>query len=184
MQNDIQILNNILVLTLKKEIENLDNEGIYIPSLKITFDIKIEPPTMEFGLESQENEFIDVRAEKIEPINIENKILIEYIIKELESKLKESIKKGAKKMLAYPEISKNPEYSRSNLKVIIEIDTLIIDKKDVIMGDSKHSILAPKKHSRFLVPIHKAVQNFDYYLPLTLKEIIQTLRSDQKVKTP
>jgi hypothetical protein len=184
MQNDIQILNEILTLTLKKEIENLDNEGIYIPSLKITFDVKIEPPTMEFGLEPQENEFIEVRAEKIEPINVENKILIEYIIKELESKLKESIKKGTKKTLAYMETLENPEYYGPNLKVVIEIDTLIIDKKDVIMGDSKHSILVPKRNSRIPSPIYKAIQAFDYYLPLTLKEIIQTLRSDQKVKTP
>jgi hypothetical protein len=184
MQNDIQILNNILVLTLKKEIENLDNEGIYIPSLKITFDVKIEPLNMEFSLEPQENEFINIRVEKIEPINVENKILIEYIIKELESKLKESIKKSTRKSLAYIEALENPEYYSSDLKIIIEIDTLIIDKKDVIMGDSKHSILAPKRNSRILSPIYKAIQNFDYYLPLTLKEIIQTLRSNQKIKTP
>jgi hypothetical protein len=183
MQNDIQVLNNILVLTLKREIENLDNEGIYIPSLKITFDVKIEPPSIEFDLEPQGNEFIDIRTEKIEPINVENKILIEYIIKELESKLKEFIKKGAKKTLTYTEMLENPEYYIPNLKVVIEIDTLIIDKKDVIMGDSKYSMLVPKRNSRIPTPIYKAVQTFDYYLPLTLKEIIQTLRSNQKAKT-
>jgi len=184
MQNDIQILNNILKLTLKKEIESFNNEGIYIPSLKITFDVKIEPPNIEFGLEPQENEFIGVRTAKIEPINIENKILIEYIIKELELKLKEFIKKGTKKKLTYMEMLESPEYYDLNLKVIIEIDTLIVDKKDVIIGDSKHSIFAPKRNSSIPTPIYKAIQNFDYYLPLTLKEIIQTLRSNQKIKTP
>jgi hypothetical protein len=182
MQNDIQILNNILILTLKKEIEDLNSEGIYIPSLKITFDIKIEPSNIEFGLEPQRNEFINIKTEKIEPINIENKILIEYITKELELKLKESVRKSAKKISTYTEILENPEHS-PNLKAIIEIDTLIIDKKDVIIGDSKHSILVPKRNLDILNPIYKAIQNFDYYLPLTLKEIIQTLRSNQKIKT-
>jgi len=182
MQNDIKILNNILTLTLKKEIEDLDNENIYIPSLKITLDVKIEP--QNFYLEPQENEFIDVRTEKIEPVNIENKILIEYIIKELELKLKEFIKKSIKKSSIYTKMLENPEYYVPNLKVVIEIDTLIIDKKDVIMGDSKYSVFIPKRNSPIPTPIYKAIQNFDYYLPLTLKEIIQTLRSNQKVKTP
>jgi len=186
MQNDIKILNDILTLTLKKEIENLNNESIYIPSLKITLNVKAEP--QNFYLEPQKNEFIDVRTEKIEPVNIENKILIEYIIKELELKLKEFIekfiKKSIKKPSTYTKMLESPEYYIPNLKVVIEIDTLIIDKKDVIMGDSKYSVFIPGRNSPVPTPIYKAIQNFDYYLPLTLKEIIQTLRSNQKVKTP
>jgi hypothetical protein len=187
MQNDIQILNNILILTLKKEMENLSNEGIYIPSLKITFDIKIETLT-EFSLKLQEDDLISITAEKIEPVNIENKILVEYMTRELEIKLKEFIKNNIKKIPKHTlHILENLEHQNQNLKVILEIDTLIIDKKDVIMGDSKHSIAIPPKQPRIptpiYIPIYKAVQSFDYYLPLTLKEIIQTLRPNQKAKT-
>jgi hypothetical protein len=32
MQNDIQILNKMLYLSLKEEIENLEEDGIYIQS--------------------------------------------------------------------------------------------------------------------------------------------------------
>jgi hypothetical protein len=187
MQNDIQILNNILILTLKKEIENLNNEGIYIPSLKITFDIKVETPT-ELNLNLQEDDLINITVEKIEPVNIENKILVEYITKELELKLKEFIKNNIKKIPKHTlHTLEDLEHHSQNLKVILEIDTLIIDKKDVIMGDSKHSIAIPPKQPRIptpiYVPIYKAIQSFDYYLPLTLKEIIQTLRPSQKAKT-
>jgi hypothetical protein len=191
MQNDIQILNNILILTLKKEIENLNSEGIYIPSLKITFDTKIETPT-ELNIELQKDDLISIisiTTEKIEPVNMENKILVEYITKELELKLKEFIKNSIKKIPKHTlHILKSLEHQSQKLKVILEIDTLIIDKKDVIIGDSKHSIAIPPKQPRIpppiYIPIYKAVQSFDYYLPLTLKEIIQTLRSNQKTKTP
>jgi len=83
MQNNIQVLNNMLLLTVKEEIENLGDESIYIPSLTITFDIQIE--TTDTKTKS-----VKTRIEKIEPPNIENKILVEYITKELESKLKEN----------------------------------------------------------------------------------------------
>jgi len=42
MQNDTEILNKMLYLSLKEEIENLGDESIYIPNLTITFNIQIE----------------------------------------------------------------------------------------------------------------------------------------------
>jgi hypothetical protein len=42
IQNDIQISNKMLYLSLKEEIENLKEDGIYISNLVIAFDIQIE----------------------------------------------------------------------------------------------------------------------------------------------
>jgi len=93
MPNDIKILNSMLFLTVKEEIKNLKEESsIYIPRLAITFDIQIETTDIE-------NKFATVRIEKIEPSNLENITLVEYIAKELEEKLKEDIEKNIKKSL-------------------------------------------------------------------------------------
>jgi hypothetical protein len=63
MQNDIQILNKILYLSLKEEIENLEEEGIYIPNLVITFDIQIE-------ITDKNTEFTKITTEKTEPSDL------------------------------------------------------------------------------------------------------------------
>ncbi|MBX0312697.1 MAG: hypothetical protein JHC31_13170, partial [Sulfurihydrogenibium sp.] len=67
MQNDIQILNKMLYLSLKEEIENLE-EGIYIPKLVIAFDIQIE-------ITDKNPEIVKITTEKIEPSDLKNRIL-------------------------------------------------------------------------------------------------------------
>jgi biotin-(acetyl-CoA carboxylase) ligase len=154
-------------LTVKKEIENLDDESsIYVPSLVITFDIQIETTDIE-------NKFATVRIEKIEPSNLENITLIEYIAKELEEKLKEDIEKNIRKSL-YIE---NQEYYSLHLKVIEEIDTLIIDRKDVVFVDSKYRVLVSKNTPNIPSSIRKGIHTFNLYMPFTIKEAIQKLIS-------
>jgi hypothetical protein len=165
MLNDIQILNNMLFLTVKKEIENLgDESNIYVPSLAITFDIQIETTDVE-------TEFVRVRVEKTEPSNLENIILVEYIAKELEEKLKENIEKNIRKNLGL----ENQEYYSLYLKLIEEIDTLIIDRKDVVFVDSKYRVLVSKNTPNIPNSVRKAIHSFNLYMPFTIKEAIQKL---------
>ena len=165
MPNDIKILNSMLFLTVKEEIKNLKEESsIYIPRLAITFDIQIETADIE-------NKFTTVRTEKIEPSNLENIALIEYIAKELEEKLKEDIEKNIRKSL-YLE---NQEYYSLYLKVIEEIDTLIIDRKDVVFVDSKYRVLLSKNTPSVPNSIRKGIHTFNLYMPFKIKEAIQKL---------
>jgi hypothetical protein len=60
MQNDIQILNKMFYLSLKEEVENLEEDGIYIPNLVITFDIQIE-------ITDKNTEFTKITTEGIKP---------------------------------------------------------------------------------------------------------------------
>jgi hypothetical protein len=80
----------LLYLSLKEEIENLEEDGIYIPNLVITFDIQIE-------ITDKNTEFAKITTEKIKPSDLKNKILIDYVIEELRLKLEEEIKKAIKK---------------------------------------------------------------------------------------
>jgi hypothetical protein len=172
MQNDIQILNKMLYLSLKEEIENLEEDGIYIPNLVITFDIQIE-------ITDKNTEFTKITTEKTEPSDLKNKILIDYIIEELRLKLEEEIEKAIKKKL-YRQILEIQEYYIENLKLTEQIDTLIIDRKDIIAGeiagDLRYSILRKTKDDTdILKATYEAIKTFNFYIQLTLKEIMQKI---------
>jgi len=167
LQNDIQILNKMLYLSLKEEIEKLE-EGIYIPNLVITFDIQIE-------IADKNTEIVKITTEKIEPSDLKN-ILIDYIVEELRLKLEEEIEKAIKKKL-YRQILEIQEYYYiENLKLTEQIDTLIIDKKDIVMGDLRYSIVRKTKDDTdILKATYKAIKTFNFYIQLTLKEIMQKI---------
>jgi hypothetical protein len=167
MQNDIQILNDILFLSLKEEIENLGDESIYIPNLTITFNIQIE-------ISDKNTEFAKIETREIKPPSLKNKILVEYIIEELQTRLKEDIEKAIEKNL-YNKILETQGYYSGNLNLTEKINTLLIDKKDIIVGDSEYSILAQKNNTNILNPIYKAIHSFNIYIQLTLKEIMQKI---------
>lgn len=168
MQNDTEILNKMLYLSLKEEIENLGNESIYIPNLTITFNIQIE-------ISDKNTEFTKITTEEIKPSNLKNKILIDYIIEELRLKLEEEIEKAIEKNL-YSKIFQTQEYYLENLKLTEQIDTLLIDKKDVIIGDLKYLILRKTKNDTdILKATYKAIKTFNFYIQLTLKEIMQKI---------
>ena len=168
MQNDTEILNKMLYLSLKEEIENLGDESIYIPNLTITFNIQIE-------ISDKNTEFTKITTEEIKPSNLKNKILIDYIIEELRLKLEEEIEKAIEKNL-YSKIFQTQEYYLENLKLTEQIDTLLIDKKDVIIGDLKYLILRKTKNDTdILKATYKAIKTFNFYIQLTLKEIMQKI---------
>jgi hypothetical protein len=168
MQNETEILNKMLYLSLKEEIENLEEDSIYIPSLVITFNIQIE-------ITDKNTEFTKIMTEEIKPSDLKNKILVEYITEELKTKLKEDIEKAIEKNL-YSKILQTQEYYLENLKLTEQIDTLIIDKKDVIIGDLKYLILRKTKNDTdILKATYKAIKTFNFYIQLTLKEIIQKI---------
>ena len=169
MQNDTEILNKMLYLSLKEEIENLEEDSIYIPSLVITFNIQIE-------ITDKNTEFTKITTEEIKPSDLKNKILIDYIIEELRLKLEEEIEQAIKKNL-YRQILEIQEYYYiENLKLTEQIDTLIIDKKDIVMGDLRYSILRKTKDDTdILKATYKAIKTFNSYIQLTLKEIIQKI---------
>ncbi len=168
MQNDTEILNKMLYLSLKEEIENLGDESIYIPNLTITFNIQIE-------ISDKNTEFTKITTEEIKPSNLKNKILIDYIIEELKLKLEEEIEKAIEKNL-YSKIFQTQEYYLENLKLTEQIDTLLIDKKDVIIGDLKYLILRKTKNDTdILKATYKAIKTFNFYIQLTLKEIMQKI---------
>jgi hypothetical protein len=168
MQNDIKALNKMLYLSLKEEIENLGDESIYIPNLAITFDIQIE-------IIDRNTEFAKIMTEKIEPSDLKNKMLIDYIIEELRSKLEEEIEKAIKKKL-HRQILEIQEYYIENLKLTEQIDTLIIDKKDIVIGDLRYSILRKtKEKTDILKATYEAIKTFNFYIQLTLKEIMQKI---------
>jgi hypothetical protein len=169
MQNDTEILNKMLYLSLKEEIENLEEDGIYIPSLVITFNIQIE-------ITDKNTEFTKITTEEIKPSDLKNKILIDYIIEELRLKLEEEIEQAIKKNL-YRQILEIQEYYYiENLKLTEQIDTLIIDKKDIVMGDLRYSILRKTKDDTdILKATYKAIKTFNSYIQLTLKEIMQKI---------
>jgi hypothetical protein len=158
----------MLYLSLKEEIENLEEDGIYIPNLVITFDIKIE-------ITDKNTEIVKITTEGIKPSDLENRILIDYIVEELRSKLEEEIEKAIKKKL-YRQILEIQEYYTENLKLIEQIDTLIIDKKDIVMGDLRYSIVRKtKEYTDVLKATYKAIETFNFYIQLTLKEIMQKI---------
>jgi len=168
MQNDTEILNKMLYLSLKEEIENLGDESIYIPNLTITFNIQIE-------ISDKNTEFTKITTEEIKPSDLKNKILIDYIIEELRLKLEEEIEKAIEKNL-YSKIFQTQEYYLENLKLTEQIDTLLIDKKDVIIGDLKYLILRKTKNDTdILKATYKAIKTFNFYIQLTLKEIMQKI---------
>jgi hypothetical protein len=169
MQNDIQTLNKMLYLSLKEEIENLEEDGIYIPNLVITFDIQIE-------ITDKNTEFTKITTEKTEPSDLKNKILIDYIIEELRLKLEEEIEKAIKKKLHRQILGIQEYYYIENLKLTEQIDTLIIDKKDIIIGDLGYSILRKtKEDTDILKATYKAIKTFNFYIQLTLKEIMRKI---------
>jgi hypothetical protein len=158
----------MLYLSLKEEIENLE-EGIYIPNLAIAFDIQIE-------IADKNAEIVKITTEKIEPSDLKSKILIDYIVEELRSKLEEEIEKAIKKKL-YRQILEIQEYYYiENLKLIEQIDTFIIDRKDIVMGDLRYSIVRKtKEETDILKATYKAIKTFNFYAQLTLKEIMQKI---------
>jgi hypothetical protein len=155
----------MLYLSLKEEIENLE-EGIYIPNLAIAFDIQIE-------IADKNAEIVKITTEKIEPSDLKN-ILIDYIIEELRSKLEEEIEEAIKKKLHRQILGIQEYYYIENLKLIEQIDTFIIDKKDIVMGDLRYSIVRKtKEKTDILKATYKAIKTFNFYIQLTLKEIMQ-----------
>jgi hypothetical protein len=167
MQNDIQVLNKMLYLSLKEEIENLE-EGIYVPKLVIGFDIQIE-------ITDKNPELVKITTEKIEPSDLKN-ILIDYIVEELRLKLEEEIEEAIKKKL-YRQILEIQEYYYiENLKLSERIDTLFIDRKDIVVGDLGYSIVRKtKEDTDILKATYKAIKTFNFYIQLTLKEIMQKI---------
>jgi hypothetical protein len=169
MQNDTEILNKMLYLSLKEEIENLEEDSIYIPSLVITFNIQIE-------MTDKNTKFTRIKTEEIEPSDLKNKILIDYIIEELRLKLEEEIEKAIKKNLYSQILGIQEYYYTENLKLTEQIDTLIIDRKDIIIGDLRYSILRKtKKDTDILKATYKAIKTFNFYIQLTLKEAMQKI---------
>jgi hypothetical protein len=167
MQNDIQVLNKMLYLSLKEEIENLE-EGIYVPKLVIGFDIQIE-------ITDKNPELVKITTEKIEPSDLKN-ILIDYIVEELRLKLEEEIEEAIKKKLYRQILEMQEYYYIENLKLIERIDTLIIDRKDIIVGDLGYSIVRKtKEDTDILKATYKAIKTFNFYIQLTLKEIMQKI---------
>jgi hypothetical protein len=169
MQNDIQILNKILYLSLKEEIENLEEDGIYIPNLVITFDIQIE-------ITDKNTEIVKITTEGIKPSDLENRILIDYIVEELRSKLEKEIEKAIKKNLYRQILEIQEHYYIENLKLSERIDTLFIDRKDIVVGDLGYSIVRKtKEDTDILKATYKAIKTFNFYIQLTLKEIMQKI---------
>jgi hypothetical protein len=80
----------MLYLLPKKKLKILKKDGIYIPKLVITFDIQIE-------ITDKNTEFTKITTEKIKLSDLKNKIVIDYIVEELRSKLEEEIEKAIKK---------------------------------------------------------------------------------------
>jgi hypothetical protein len=168
MQNDIKALNKMLYLSLKEEIENLGDESIYIPNLAITFDIQIE-------ITDKNTEIVKITTEKIEPSDLKN-ILIDYIIEELRLKLEEEIEKAIKKKPYRQILGIQEYYYIESLKLTEQIDTLIIDKKDIMIGDVGYSIVRKtKEYTDILKATYKAIKTFNFYIQLTLKEIMQKI---------
>jgi hypothetical protein len=157
----------MLYLSLKEEIENLE-EGIYIPKLVIAFDIQIE-------IADKNTELVKITTEKIEPSDLKN-ILIDYIIEELRSKLEEEIEETIKKKLYRQILEMQEYYYMENLKLIERIDTLFIDRKDIMIGDLGYSIVRKtKEDTDILKATYKAIKTFNFYIQLTLKEIMQKI---------
>jgi hypothetical protein len=169
MQNDIQVLNKMLYLSLKEEIENLEEDGIYIPNLVITFDIQIE-------ITDKNTEIVKITTEGIKPSDLENRILIDYIVEELRSKLEKEIEKAIKKNLYRQILEIQEHYYIENLKLSERIDTLFIDRKDIVVGDLGYSIVRKtKEDTDILKATYKAIKTFNFYIQLTLKEIMQKI---------
>jgi hypothetical protein len=157
----------MLYLSLKEEIENLE-EGIYIPKLVIAFNIQIE-------IADKNTELVKITTEKIEPSDLKN-ILIDYIIEELRSKLEEEIEETIKKKLYRQILEMQEYYYMENLKLIERIDTLFIDRKDIMIGDLGYSIVRKtKEDTDILKATYKAIKTFNFYIQLTLKEIMQKI---------
>jgi hypothetical protein len=159
----------MLYLSLKEEIENLE-EGIYIPNLVIAFDIQIE-------IADKNAEIVKITTEKIEPSDLKNKILIDYIIEELRLKLEEEIEKAIKKKPYRQILGIQEYYYIESLKLIEQIDTLFIDRKDIMIGDLRYSIVrkTKKEDTDILKATCKAIKTFNFYIQLTLKEIMQKI---------
>jgi hypothetical protein len=157
----------MLYLSLKEEIENLE-EGIYIPKLVIAFDIQIE-------IADKNPELVKITTEKIEPSDLKN-ILIDYIVEELRLKLEEEIEEAIKKKLYRQILEMQEYYYMENLKLIEQIDTLFIDRKDIVVGDLGYSIVRKtKEDTDILKATYKAIKTFNFYIQLTLKEIMQKI---------
>jgi hypothetical protein len=158
----------MLYLSLKEEIENL-KECIYIPNLAIAFDIQIK-------IADKNAEIVKIITEKIEPSDLKSKILIDYIVEELRSRLEEEIEESIKKKLYRQILGIQEYYYIENLKLTEQIDTLIIDRKDIIVGDLRYSMLRKtEKDTDILKATYKAIKTFNFYIQLTLKEIMQKI---------
>jgi hypothetical protein len=139
------------------------------PKLVITFDIQIE-------ITDKNTEIVKITTEGIKPSDLKNKILIDYIIEELRSKLEEEIKKAIKKKLYRQILGIQEYYYIENLKLTEQIDTLVIDRKDIIVGDLGYSIVRKtKEYTDVLKTTYEAIKTFNFYIQLTLKEIMQKI---------
>lgn len=159
MQNDIEILNNMLLQSLRKEIESIGDGAIYIPVIAITYNVKIEKG-------------VDVDIEKIEPKS-EHRILIEYIAKALGERLKEDIENSLRDH--YYRIIKEQQYMPPHLKMLQELDTVIIDRNDVTVGSIRGTLYASKETHKLPPAIVEAMKLFAYSMPLTIKNAMGKL---------
>ncbi|MBX0311750.1 MAG: hypothetical protein JHC31_08225 [Sulfurihydrogenibium sp.] len=159
MQNDIELLNNMLLQSLRKEIENIGDGAIYIPVMIITYSVKIERE-------------VDVSIEKIEPES-EYKIFIEYVAEALGESLKENMENSLRKH--YYKIIKEQQYIPPHLKMLQELDTIIIDKNKMTIGSVKGTLYPPKKIYKLPPAIVEAIKQFAYDIPSTIEGAMKKL---------
>jgi hypothetical protein len=159
MQNDIELLNNMLLQSLRKEIESIGDGAIYIPTMTITYNVKIEKE-------------VDVNIEKIEPES-EYRILIEYVAEALRESLKENMENSLRKH--YYKIIKEQQDIPPNLKMLQELDTIIIDKNNIVVGSIRGTLYPPKETRKLPPAIVEAVRQFAYDMPSTIKNAMEKI---------
>jgi hypothetical protein len=162
--SDIELLNSMLYQSLKQEIENLRDSAIFIPSVVIIYEIKID------------KDIADVKVKNIEP-QFEFKMLIEYIAESLAGKLKEEIEKSLKE--DYHKIIKEQIYIPPHLEMMHQFDAVVIDRKGVMIGGIKGVLSSPKDTQKQKMPmpkiILKAMKSYIISIPSTIQESLRKL---------
>ena len=160
MENDVELLNNMLLQSLKHEIESIGDGAIYIPNISIRYDIKIDSKVI-------------VNIESVESLS-EYKIFAEYIAKEIGERIREDMENSIKEN--YYKILNDQQHILPNLRIVKEIESVIIDKKDITIGSIKGTLYVPKEYYKPLPIIFaKAIKSFaDNILP-TIRNAIKKL---------
>lgn len=144
--SDIELLNSMLYQSLKQEIESLKDNAIYIPFVAIVYDVKIDKS-------------VEVEIKSIEP-QFEYRMLIEYIAETLAERLKEEIEKNLRE--DYYKIVKEQIYIPPHLEMMQEFDTVVIDRKSIMIGNIRGSLYFPKGTQKIPMPktILKAMKSY------------------------